>query len=124
MQALDTIGMSCVLALSAAALERALGMIARKKLKVQDDLQSASRGKFTIKLPKVLNKATGKKTNAPFLFSAARWSKATNSYIKSILSKPTGYVEATVKMAHTALQDIIETPGSLIEDDEDERAMI
>ncbi|KAG2360045.1 hypothetical protein BDR07DRAFT_1378253 [Suillus spraguei] len=124
MQALDTIGMSCVLALSAAALERALGMIAHKKLKVQDDLQLASRGKFTIKLPKVLNKATGKKTNAPFLFSAARWSKATNSYIKSILSKPTGYVEATVKMAHTALQDIIETPGSLIEDDEDERAMI
>ncbi|KAG2111448.1 hypothetical protein DEU56DRAFT_762189 [Suillus clintonianus] len=126
MQALDTMGMSRVLALSAAALERALGMIARKELKVQDILLSASRGKFTIKLPKVLNKATGKKTNAPFLFSAARWSKATNSYIKSILSKPTGYVEATVKMALTALQDVIETPGSFIEcdEDEDERAMI
>ncbi|KAG1744439.1 hypothetical protein EDB19DRAFT_1961698 [Suillus lakei] len=120
MQALDTIGMSRVLALSAAALERALGMIAHKELEVQDILPSVSRGKFTIKLPKVLNKATGKKTNAPFLFSAARWSKATNSYIKSILSKPAGYVEATAKMARTALQDDIETPGSLIEDDEDE----
>ncbi|KAG1726101.1 hypothetical protein EDB19DRAFT_1643704 [Suillus lakei] len=126
MQALDTIGMSRVLALSAAALERTLGMIACKELEVQDILPSASRGKFTIKLPKVLNKATGKKTNAPFLFSAARWSKATNSYIKSILSKPAGYVEATAKMARTALQDDIETLGSLIEDDkdEDERAMI
>ncbi|KAG1724219.1 uncharacterized protein EDB91DRAFT_1351040 [Suillus paluster] len=124
--ALATIGTSRVLALSAAALERALGMISRKELKVEEILLSASREKFTIKLPKVLNKATGKKTNAPFLFSAARWSKATNSYIKSISSKPTGYVEATVKMARAILQDVAETSGSLndYESDEDERAMI
>ncbi|KAG1739530.1 hypothetical protein EDB19DRAFT_1908794 [Suillus lakei] len=124
--ALAMIGMSHVLALSAVALERALGMISCKKLKVQEILLSASRGKFTIKLPKVLNKATGKKTNAPFLFSAARWSKATNSYIKSISSKPTGDVEATVKMACAILQDVAEIPGLLndYESDEDEHAMI
>ncbi|KAG1753663.1 uncharacterized protein EDB91DRAFT_1333078 [Suillus paluster] len=120
--ALATIGTSRVLALSAVALERALGMISRKELKVEEILLSASRGKFTIKLPKVLNKATGKKTNAPFLFLAARWSKATNSYIKSISSKPTGYVEAMVKMARAILQDVAETSGSLndYESDEDE----
>ncbi|KAG2124060.1 hypothetical protein DEU56DRAFT_759837 [Suillus clintonianus] len=124
--ALATTGTSRVLALSAAALERALGMFSRKELNLQEILLSASRGKFTIKLPKVLNKATGKKTNAPFLFSAARWSKATNSYLKSISSKPTGYVEATVKMARAILQDVAEIPGSLndYEEDEDERAMI
>ncbi|KAG2035412.1 hypothetical protein BDR03DRAFT_1012584 [Suillus americanus] len=101
-------------------------MFSRKELNLQEILLSASRGKFTIKLPKVLNKATGKKTNAPFLFSAARWSKATNSYLKSISSKPTGYVEATVKIARAILQDVAEIPGSLndYEEDEDERAMI
>ncbi|KAG1725442.1 hypothetical protein EDB19DRAFT_1947213 [Suillus lakei] len=124
--ALATIRTSHILALSAAALEHALGMISHKELKVQEILLSASRGKFMIKLPKVLNKATGKKTNAPFLFSAACWSKATNSYIKSISSKPTGYVEATVKMAHAILQDVAEIPGSLndYESDEDNHAMI
>ncbi|KAG2029775.1 hypothetical protein BDR03DRAFT_987531 [Suillus americanus] len=124
--ALAMIGTSRVLALSAAALECALGMILCKELKVQEILLSASRGNFMIKLPKVLNKATGKKTNAPFLFSAARWPKATNSYIKSISSKPSGYVEAMVKMAHAILQDVAEIPGLLnnYESDKDERAMI
>ncbi|KAG1862610.1 hypothetical protein F4604DRAFT_1683757 [Suillus subluteus] len=124
--ALAMTGTSCVLALSAAALEHALGMFSCKELNLQEILLSALRGKFMVKLPKVLNKATGKKTNAPFLFSAAHWSKAMNSYIKSISSKPTGYVEATVKMAWAILQDVAEIPGSLndYEEDEDGRAMI
>ncbi|KAG1719442.1 uncharacterized protein EDB91DRAFT_1340926 [Suillus paluster] len=106
--ALATIGTSRVLALSAVALERALGMISRKELKVEEILLSASRGK-------VYDQA-----------SQARWSKATNSYIKSISSKPTGYVEAMVKMARAILQDVAETSGSLndYESDEDECAMI
>ncbi|KAG1862717.1 hypothetical protein DFJ58DRAFT_725203 [Suillus subalutaceus] len=93
------IRMSGVIALCAAAIERALGMFANKNLKVKDILATSCRGKLVIKLPKVLNKVTGKMTNAPFLFSAARWGKVTASFIKSISSKPAGYVETTVQMA-------------------------
>ncbi|KAG0698487.1 hypothetical protein DFH29DRAFT_877974 [Suillus ampliporus] len=64
--------LSGVLAISAAA------MFTCKDLKVKDVLVSASRGKLAIKLLKVLNKATRKMTNTPFLFSAAQWAKATN----------------------------------------------
>lgn len=103
-------------------------MIANEVLEVQNVLSSASRGRVSIRLPKVLNKVTGKKTNIPFLFSAALWLKPTNSYIKSLLGKPAGYLETTVQMAHTTLNDVTETPlGSLIDDDEsedDKRAMI
>ncbi|KAG2127950.1 hypothetical protein DEU56DRAFT_982614 [Suillus clintonianus] len=123
------IRMSGVIALCAAAIERALGMFANKNLKVKDILASSARGKLVIKLPKVLNKVTGKMTNAPFLFSAARWAKVTTSFMKSISSKPAGYVETTVQMARacTALNDAIESPQDSLNDDEsedDERAML
>ncbi|KAG2128045.1 uncharacterized protein EDB93DRAFT_1332544 [Suillus bovinus] len=128
MCALATSGMLRPLALSAAAIERAVSMIANEVLEVQNVLSSASRGRVSIRLPKVLNKVTGKKTNIPFLFSAALWLKPTNSYIKSLLGKPAGYLETTVQMARTTLNDVTETPlGSLIDDDEsedDKRAMI
>ncbi|KAG1745477.1 uncharacterized protein EDB91DRAFT_151167 [Suillus paluster] len=120
-------GMSWVLALCAVAIEHALGMIKSKNLKVQDVLSSASRSKVTIKLPKVLNKLTGKETNIPFLFSATLWSKATKAFTKSILSKPAGYMEATIEMAHATVYDVADTPASSLNDnesDEDERAMI
>ncbi|KAG2339140.1 hypothetical protein BDR05DRAFT_1003678 [Suillus weaverae] len=84
------IRMSGVIALCAAAIERALGMFMNKNLKVKDILVTSCRGKLVIKLPKVLNKVTGKMTNALFLFSAARWGKVTASFIKSISSKPAG----------------------------------
>ncbi|KAG1858199.1 hypothetical protein F4604DRAFT_1685061 [Suillus subluteus] len=85
-------GMSRVLALSAVAIERALGLIKNEQLKVQDVLLSTLCSKVAIKLPKVLNKLTGKETNVPFLFSASLWSKPTKAFIKSILSKPAGCV--------------------------------
>lgn len=104
-------------------------MFANKNLKVKDILVSSARGKLVIKLPKVLNKVTGKMTNAPFLFSAARWAKVTTSFMKSISSKPAGYVETTVQMARacTALNNAIESPQDSLNDDEsedDERAML
>ncbi|KAG1724211.1 uncharacterized protein EDB91DRAFT_1087554 [Suillus paluster] len=81
-----------------------------------------ARGKLVIKLPKVLNKVTGRMTNAPFLFSAARWAKVTTSFIKSISSKPAGYIETTVQMARacTALNDAIESPQDSLNDDKSE----
>jgi hypothetical protein len=104
-------------------------MFANKNLKVKDILATSVRGKLVIKLPKVLNKVTGKMTNAPFLFSAARWAKVTASFMKSISSKPAGYVETTVQMARacTALNEAIESPQDSLNDDEsedDERAML
>ena len=74
-----------------------------------------------IKLPKVLNKATGKRSNAPFLFSAANWRSQTKGFTKSIQNKPAGYIEATTKMGYTALKDInTETPVSALTEDSDE----
>ncbi|KAG2095667.1 uncharacterized protein F5147DRAFT_656781 [Suillus discolor] len=116
--ALATHGMLGVIALSAAAIERAFKLFADKDLEVKQVL-----------LPKVLNKTTGKMTNAPFLFSGARWTKVTTSFIKSIASKPAGYVETTVEMARTcaALNDVMDTPHGSLDDEEsedDERAML
>ncbi|KAG2080024.1 uncharacterized protein F5147DRAFT_534878, partial [Suillus discolor] len=82
-------------------IERAFKLFMDKDLEVKQVLASGSRGKLAFKLPKVLNKTTGKMTNAPFLFSGAHWTKVTTSFIKSIASKPAGYVETTVEMAHT-----------------------
>ncbi|KAG1730978.1 uncharacterized protein EDB91DRAFT_1252421 [Suillus paluster] len=120
-------GMLHPLALSAAAIERAITMIAQKELKAQNVLLSASRGWVSIKLPKILNKATGKETNVLFLFLAARWAKLTNSFIKSLLGKPAGYLETTVQMACATLNDVSETPSGLLSEDkleDDECAMI
>ncbi|KAG1860965.1 hypothetical protein F4604DRAFT_1684237 [Suillus subluteus] len=124
-----THGMSHVIAVSAAAIEHALTMFTKNDLKVKQVLASTSKGKLGIKLLKVLNKTTGKMTNAPFLFSAARWAKVTASFIKSLSNKPPVYVEATVQMARacTALNDTTDMPQSLLdneESDDDERAML
>ncbi|KAG1729898.1 hypothetical protein EDB19DRAFT_1832211 [Suillus lakei] len=123
------IRMSGLIALCAAAIKRALGMFANKNLKVKDILASSARGKLIIKLPKVLNKVTGKMTNAPFLFSAACWAKVTTSFIKSISSKPAGYIETTVQMAHacTALNDTIESSQDSLNNnklEDNERTML
>ncbi|KAG1799573.1 uncharacterized protein BJ212DRAFT_1488290 [Suillus subaureus] len=110
MHALATSGMSQVLALSAIAVEHALKMIKKKELKVQDVLSLTSQGKATIKLPKVLNKIMRKESSVHVLFSAALWSKPTKAFTKSILSKPAGYVEATIEMARATASDVTETP--------------
>ncbi|KAG1864366.1 hypothetical protein F4604DRAFT_1928806 [Suillus subluteus] len=127
--ALATHGMVGVIALSTAAIKRTLNMLADNDLKVKQVLVSGSQGKLAIKLPKVLNKTTGKMMNAPFLFSGVRWTKVTTSFIKSISSKPAGYVDTTIQMAHacTALNDATDTPHGSLDDDgseDDERAMI
>ncbi|KAG1725235.1 hypothetical protein EDB19DRAFT_1833853 [Suillus lakei] len=71
----------------------ALNMFADNDLKVKQVLASGLRGKLAIKLPKVLNKTTGKMTNVLFLFLGARWTKVTASFIKSISSKPAGLLD-------------------------------
>jgi hypothetical protein len=102
-------------------------MFAQKHLNVKEVLAAGS-GKLTIKLPKVLNKMTGKMTNTPFLFSGAHWTRATKSFTKSLSKKPVGYIEMTIQMACacTALNDATDTSqGSFDEEsDDDERAML
>jgi hypothetical protein len=98
-------------------------MFAQKHLNVKEVLAAGS-GKLAIKLPKVLNKTTGKMTNTLFLFSGARWMKAMKSFTKSLSKKPAGYIEMMIQMAcaSTALNDATDTPqGSF---DDDERAML
>ncbi|KAG1867263.1 hypothetical protein DFJ58DRAFT_723936 [Suillus subalutaceus] len=121
MHALATLGMSGVIALSAAAIERALNMFADKHLKVKEVLAAGS-GKLAIKLPKILNKTTGKMTNAPFLFSGACWTKVTNSFIKSISNKPAGYIETTIQMARacTMSNDAMDPAQGSFDDEESE----
>ena len=40
--------------------------------------------KMKVKLPKVLNKQTGRETSAPFQFSSANWNSDTEAYKESI----------------------------------------
>ena len=90
-----------------------------KNLSVKDILSSAQKGKLVIKLPKVLNKSTGKETNVPFLFSASNFRETTRGFVKSIRNKPAGYVEATTNMARATLQEDINADTSLSSFDED-----
>ncbi|KAG1876248.1 hypothetical protein F4604DRAFT_2006196 [Suillus subluteus] len=108
-------------------IKRAVTMITHKELKAENVLSSVSRGWFSIRLPKILNKATGKETNVPFLFLAARWTKPTNFFIKSLLGKPPGYLETMIQMARATLNEVTETLlGSLDKDksEDNQHAMI
>ncbi|KAG1879818.1 hypothetical protein F4604DRAFT_1679396 [Suillus subluteus] len=120
-------GMLWPLALSAAVIEHAVTVIVHKELKAENVLLSTSRAQFSIRLPKILNKATGKETNVLFLFSAACWTKPTNLFIKSLLGKPAGYLETMVQMTCATLNEVTKTPsGSLNKDklENDQCAMI
>ncbi|KAG2039250.1 hypothetical protein BDR03DRAFT_981012 [Suillus americanus] len=82
-------GMAGVIAFCATALEHAVTLISEGNIKVENILASTpSRSKLNIKLPKVLNKVTGKETSAPYLFSRNLWGKANTGYMKSIKKKP------------------------------------
>ncbi|KAG0693861.1 hypothetical protein DFH29DRAFT_778460, partial [Suillus ampliporus] len=74
-------------------LEHAVTLISEGNIKVENVLAStSSRGKLNIKLPKVLNKVTGKETSAPYLFSRDLWGKANAGYMKSIKKKGLDFV--------------------------------
>ncbi|KIJ57930.1 hypothetical protein HYDPIDRAFT_46803, partial [Hydnomerulius pinastri MD-312] len=74
--------MEGVIALCAAAVERAVEFIADRLIDVDEVLASMADngGKMRIKLPKVLNKATGKETSGPFMFSVSNWGTQTLAY--------------------------------------------
>ncbi|KAG1874420.1 hypothetical protein F4604DRAFT_1925295 [Suillus subluteus] len=69
------------------ALERALKFIKDKVIKVEDVLTSMTTGKSGVKLPKMLNKMTGKMLSGNYKFSFTNWHEETESYMKLISSR-------------------------------------
>ncbi|KAG1880016.1 hypothetical protein F4604DRAFT_1995983 [Suillus subluteus] len=99
---LVTKGMAGVIAFCATALECAVTLISDGDIKVEDILASTSaRSKLNIKLPKVLNKVTGKVMSTPYLFSRDLWGKANTGYMKGIKKKGLDFVETTVDMSYS-----------------------
>ncbi|KAG1829836.1 hypothetical protein EV424DRAFT_392168 [Suillus variegatus] len=122
---LATKGMAGVIAFCATALERAVTLISEGDIKVEDVLASTSaRGKLNIKLPKVLNKVTGKVTSAPYLFSRDLWGKANTGYMKGIKKKGLDFVETTVDMARSALNESNAADAGISESSDDDRAFL
>lgn len=100
-------------------------MISEGDIKVEDVLASTSaRGKLNIKLPKVLNKVTGKVTSAPYLFSRDLWGKANTGYMKGIKKKGLDFVETTVDMARSALNESNAADAGISESSDDDRAFL
>ncbi|KAG1866713.1 hypothetical protein F4604DRAFT_1928000 [Suillus subluteus] len=99
-------GMAGVIALCATALECAVTLIEAGDIKVENILASTmSHNKLNIKLPKVLNKVTGKETSAPYLFSRNLWGKAFNGYMKGISKKDKDFIEMTVEMVQLTMNE-------------------
>ncbi|KAF9234885.1 hypothetical protein BU15DRAFT_65319 [Melanogaster broomeanus] len=95
-------GQEGVIAIAAAALERAVQFIMDGTIDIEQILQAmaeTSDPKPKIKLPKVLNKATGRETSAPYQFSASNWGGNTAGYKDSILNRGSAFVRATVASA-------------------------
>ncbi|KAG1732594.1 hypothetical protein EDB19DRAFT_2026971 [Suillus lakei] len=118
-------GMAGVIVFCATALERAVTLISEGDIKVEDILASAtSRGKVIIKLPKVLNKTTGKETSAPYMFSHDLWGKADAGYMKSIKKKSKNFVETIVEMARSALNESTTADAAILHSSDDDRAFL
>ncbi|KAG2335667.1 hypothetical protein BDR05DRAFT_1003682 [Suillus weaverae] len=123
---LATSGMVGAFSLCAAALERAVEMIAVGDIKAEDILAATSSTKISVKLPKVLNKATGKETSIPFLFSRDRCAKKTKNYARSIKKKGAAFVTSLTEIARSAWKENVWPADSTVTDDEsdDERALL
>ncbi|KAG2103163.1 hypothetical protein BD769DRAFT_1676420 [Suillus cothurnatus] len=118
-------GMIGAISLCAAALKRAVKMTADGDIKAEDVLASASSSKINIKLPKILNKLTGKETSAPFLFSHDRCTKKTKNYAKSIKNKGPAFISLLTEIACSALKEDVswDSPATDNKSD-DERALL
>ncbi|KAG1750516.1 uncharacterized protein EDB91DRAFT_1078536 [Suillus paluster] len=80
-------GMDGAIMLCVVALERALKFVQDNIIKVEEVLASIATSKFAVKLPMVLNKATGKMSSGCYKFSFANCHEETESYMKSISSR-------------------------------------
>lgn len=100
-------------------------MIASGDIKAEDILAMTSSSKTPIKLPKVINKVTGKVTSGPFLFSRDKCAKKTKQYATSIKKKGPAFVASLTDIARSALKEQAACDSTLTEDEsEDDRAML
>ncbi|KAG1871681.1 hypothetical protein F4604DRAFT_1582942, partial [Suillus subluteus] len=99
-------------------LECAVEMIANGDIKAKDILAATSSTKVNIKLPKVLNKVTGKETSIPFLFSHNRCAKKTKYYARSIKKKGPAFVTSLTEIARSAWKENVWPTDSTVTDDE------
>ncbi|KAN0101262.1 hypothetical protein V8E55_001246 [Tylopilus felleus] len=91
-----------VIAIAAAALERAINLIAQRIIIVENVLaewgaNTDSRNK--IKLPKTTNPLTGRESSGPYQFSAANWAVDTAAYKESIKNRNALFICATFAAA-------------------------
>ncbi|KAG2145253.1 hypothetical protein DEU56DRAFT_732233, partial [Suillus clintonianus] len=107
-------------------LERAVEMIAVGDIKAEDILAATLSTKISVKLPKVLNKVTGKETNIPFLFSRDRCAKKTKNYARSIKKMGAALVMSLTEIARSAWKENVWPVDSTVTDDksEDEHALL
>ncbi|KIK75807.1 hypothetical protein PAXRUDRAFT_29040 [Paxillus rubicundulus Ve08.2h10] len=78
-------------------LERAVKFIAKGIIDVEQvlaDMANSPDSKMKIKLPKVLNKQTGRETLAPFQFLSANWNGDTAAYRESIQKRGQAFVRS------------------------------
>ncbi|KAF8431065.1 hypothetical protein L210DRAFT_861645 [Boletus edulis BED1] len=80
-------GMECVIALAAAALERAFTLVRDGVIDVRDAVKEMAEKKGKITLPKTLNKATGNMSKGTSMFSMGNWGGETQSYTISVTKK-------------------------------------
>lgn len=86
-------------------MERAVQFIKDGTINVEQvlaDMADNPEGKMKFTLPRVLNRATGRDTSTPYMFSAANWSGDTASYRESITNKGATFVSETIAAAYCA----------------------
>ncbi|KAH7918449.1 hypothetical protein BV22DRAFT_1051726 [Leucogyrophana mollusca] len=107
--------------------KQALRFIRDGTIDVADVLASIARGKFAVKLPKVLNPATGKEASTPYHFAINNWHKEHTGYLSSINSKGEDTLEEIAGLAWDLLDKKPAgngTHGGATESEADDRALI
>ncbi|KAI6037329.1 hypothetical protein PISMIDRAFT_47588, partial [Pisolithus microcarpus 441] len=81
--------MDSVIALATAALEHTFSFVRDDIINVKSIIEHMETNgrKLEIRLPKTLNKATGRETSGPYMFSVSNWGEETASYKISIVSR-------------------------------------
>jgi hypothetical protein len=85
-------------------LERALTFVRDKVIDVDNVLASLANGKFAVKLPKVLNKATGKESSGQYQFSYQNWRDQMEDYVSSIKARTEDEIEDIILLAWKVLK--------------------
>ncbi|KAG6371004.1 hypothetical protein JVT61DRAFT_10724 [Boletus reticuloceps] len=91
-----------VIAIAAAA--RAVEFIRDGVIDIEQvlvDMIDAPDGKMKVKLPKTLNKATGRETSTPYQFSASNWSVGTANYKLSVERRGPKFVRSVFAEAQS-----------------------